>query len=81
MNLGRYSKLIGAIVGNVVAIAVAYAAVQFPAIAECAPAPAAIDVDPVCTVMGFTQVQITAGLMTLVNGIFVYAFPANKPPA
>lgn len=81
MNLGRYSKLIGAIVGNVVAIAVAYVAMQFPGIAECVPAPAEAAADEVCTVLGFSQTQITAGLMMVVNAAFVYQSPANKPPA
>jgi hypothetical protein len=78
MDLGRYSKLIGALVGNLVAILVAWLAVQFPAIAECAIGPDGTDA---CTVAGFTQAQITAALMMAVNAVFVYAFPANKPPA
>lgn len=78
MDLGRYSKLIAAIVGNVVAIALAWMAVQFPAIAECSIGPEGTDA---CTVAGFTQAQITAALMMLVNSAFVYWFPPNKPPA
>lgn len=76
--MGRYSKLIGAIVGNVIAIAIAWLAVQFPAVAQCVPGP---DGTEACTVAGFTQAQITGGLMMLVNSFFVYAFPANKPAA
>jgi hypothetical protein len=78
MDLGRYSKLIGAIVGNVIAIALAWMAVQFPSIAQCTVGPDGTDA---CTVLGFTQAQITGALMLLVNSFFVYAFPANKPPA
>lgn len=78
MDLGPYSKLIGALVGNVVAIAVAWLAVQFPAMAECTIGPDGTDA---CTVLGFTQAQITAALMTAFNMIFVYSFPANRPPA
>jgi hypothetical protein len=78
MDLGRYSKLIGAMIGNVVAIALAWFAVQFPGIAECSIGPEGTDA---CTILGFTQAQITAALMTLFNMVLVYAFPANKPPA
>ena len=78
MDLGRYSKLIGALAGNVVAIALAWMAVQFPSIAECTIGPEGTDA---CTVMGFTQAQITAALMTAFNMLLVYAFPANRPPA
>lgn len=84
MNLQRYSKLIGALAGNGVAILVAWMAVQFPSIAECAPVPPSIDtgtVDEICTVLGFDQTQITAALMMLFNSAFVYWFPPNKPPA
>jgi hypothetical protein len=78
MNLGPYSKLIGAIVGNVVAIALAWLAVQFPAIAQCVPGPDGTDA---CTVFNFTQAQITGFLMLVFNSALVYAFPANRPPA
>lgn len=78
MDLGRYSKLIGALVGNVVAILLAWLAVQFPSIATCVIGPDGTDA---CTVFGFTQAQITGGLMLLFNTALVYAFPANKPPS
>lgn len=84
MDLGRYSKLIGALAGNGVAILLAWLAVQFPAIATCAPMPVAVDTtaaEEICSVLGFDQTQITAALMLLFNTYFVYAFPANKPPA
>ncbi len=78
MDLGRYSKLIGALIGNVVAIALAWLAMQFPSIAQCTVGPEGTDA---CTVMGFTQAQITAALMTAFNMLLVYWFPANRPPA
>lgn len=75
--MSRYNKLIGALVGNLVAILIAWLAVQFPAVAECAQA-----TDPAlpeaCKVMGFDQVQITAALMFVVNSLFVYLFPPNR---
>lgn len=78
-SLGRYSKLIAAVAGNVVAIAIAWLAVQFPQIATCTLGPDGTDA---CTVFGmFTQAQITAALMVLVNTYFVYQAPANDPPA
>lgn len=78
MDLGRYSKLVGALVGNVTAIALAWFAVQFPGIAECSIGPEGTDA---CTIMGFTQAQITGALMTAFNMSLVYAFPANRPAA
>lgn len=81
--MGRYSKLIAAVVGNLVAILVAWLATSIPAVAECAPAPDAVAdaAAEVCTVLGFSQTQITAFLMTAVNAAFVYFFPPNSPPA
>lgn len=70
----QYSKLIGALLGNLVAILIAYAATKWTGIAECTLA----DGVQTCTAFGFSQAQITAGLMTLVNALFVYFFPANK---
>lgn len=78
MDLGRYSKLIGALLGNVVAVFLAWAAVQFPGMAECRIGP---DMTSACTILGITQAQITGFLMAAFNMAFVYAFPANKPPA
>lgn len=77
-RIGRYSKVIAAIAGNVVAIALAWLALQFPAIAECRVGPDGTDA---CTILGVTQAQITGALMLLVNTYFVYQAPANDPPA
>ena len=82
--MSKYNKLIGALVGNVVAILLAWAATAVPGIAECTVAPASIDpstFDSVCSVLGFSQAQVTAALMVGVNGLFVYLFPPNKPSA
>ena len=73
--MSRYSKLIAAILGNIIALLIAYAATRWPAIAQCT----VVDGNDVCTVAGFTQTQITAGLMALINSVFVYASPPNKP--
>lgn len=85
MNLQHYSKFIAAIAGNTVAILLAWLAVQFPGVADCTAIPAdalqAADFDQVCTVLGFSQAQITGALMFIVNSAFVWAFPANKPAA
>lgn len=78
MNLGNVSKLVGAGLGNIVAIFLSWLAVQFPSISECT---VGADGVQLCTVLGFTQAQITAALMTLFNMAFVYYFPPNKPPA
>jgi hypothetical protein len=78
MDLGRYSKLIGAVLGNIVAIVIAYLATKEWAGATCTLGP---DGTEACVLLGFTQAQITATLMTGVNALFVYAFPANRPAA
>lgn len=77
MDLGRFSKLIGAVVGNLVAIALAYAATRWSGVAECS----IVDTVETCTAFGFSQAQITSVLMLGVNALAVYAFPANRPPA
>lgn len=74
-NLNYYSKLIGAIVGNIVAILLAWLAVQFPALVTCIPGPEGTQA---CTMLGFTQAQITGALMFIFNTVFVYAFPPNQ---
>lgn len=76
--LGPFSKLIGAVLGNLIAIAVAYLAGK--GLATCEPAPQP-DLEQVCSVLGYTTGQITAALMVVVNAAFVYFFPANKPAA
>lgn len=72
--MGKYSKLIGALVGNLVAIALAYIATRLPDVAECT----VTDSETLCRAFGFTQVEITAFLMAILNTVFVYAFPPNK---
>lgn len=71
---GNYSKLIGALVGNVVAIGLVYLATSFPGVAQC------VEVGGVqsCTAFGFTDTQITMGAMLVFNSVFVYFFPPNK---
>lgn len=76
--MGAYSKLIAAVLGNVIAIVIAYLGSK--GIATCAPAPQP-DLDQVCSVAGFTTGQITAAVMFVFNTAFVYFFPANKPAA
>lgn len=78
IDLGKYSKLIAALAGNIIAILLAWLAVQFPQIASCSIGPDGTDA---CTVFGmFTQAQITAALMVLINSYFVWQAPANNPP-
>lgn len=74
--LGEYSKLIGALIGNVVAMVLVYLAAQ--GLATCTAGP---DGTSACAILGFSQAQITAAVLTAVNMAFVYAFPANKPPS
>jgi hypothetical protein len=72
--LGNYSKLIGAVVGNVVAIVLAWVATKWTGIATCA----VVDGVQTCTALGLSQAQITAGLMAIINSAFVYFFPPNR---
>lgn len=76
-HLGPYSKLIAALAGNVVAIGIAWLAVQFPSIATCTVGPDGTDA---CVVFGmFTQAQITGALMLVFNSFFVWQAPPNVP--
>lgn len=78
MDLGRYSKFIGALVGNGVAIGIAWLVLHVPAITTCTPGP---EGTTACTVIGFTQAEITATLMLAISSAAVYLFPHNSPPA
>lgn len=73
MNMGPFSKAIGAIVGNLVALVLAYLASR--GLAECK---VIVDVEE-CSIFGVTQGQFTAAVMFVFNTVFVYMFPANKP--
>lgn len=74
--MGNYSKLIGGIVGGIVAIGMAYLASR--GFGTCAPAADASGSE-VCTVWGFSSTQITAAVMLIVTNVFVFAFPKNQP--
>lgn len=78
MDFGRYNKFVGSIVGSAVGAILVWAAFQFPSIVTCAPG---LDGTDACTALGFTQAQITGFVMTAISSAFVFAFPANKPPA
>lgn len=74
--LGNYSKLIGSIVGSVVAIVATYLATKGLGTCVAAVAPAT---EQVCTVLGFTTAQITGAVVTLLSAAFVFIFPKNTP--
>jgi len=67
----QYWKLIGALVGNIVAIVLVFLATK--GIGAC-------DAAGSCTVLGFSTAQITAAVMGALNMAFVHWFPANAPP-
>lgn len=75
--MGRYSKLIAALVGNVVGFALVYTATNWPAVATCG----VVDGVETCTVLGYGQAELTGFVMVAINALLVYAFPPNKPPA
>lgn len=72
---GNYSKLVGALIGNAVAILVIWAAAQWPAVATCTATP---DGEQSCTILGFSQSDLTMAVMAALNSAFVYFFPPNK---
>ena len=67
----NYSKLIGALVGNVIAIAIVYAASK--GLAVCTTPGAA----ETCPLLGFSTAQVTGAAMMVFNSAFVYFFPPN----
>ena len=69
----NYYKFIGAIAGNLVGILVVYLATK--GLAVCT----VIGPDQSCTVFGFSETQITAAVMMVLNSAFVHFFPANTP--
>jgi hypothetical protein len=73
--LGNYSKLIGALVGNAVAILAIYLAASWPAVATCTLQP---DGSEACVILGFTQADLTMAVMAVLNTVFVFVFPPNK---
>jgi len=73
---GNYSKLIAAVLGNVIAILLVYLGTK--GVAECT---VAADGTQACSLFGISTAQITGAAVAALNTIFVYAFPANKPTA
>lgn len=74
---GNYSKLIGSLIGSVIAIVVAYAATK--GLGTCVTPVTPPGAAEVCTIAGFTSAQITGSVITGLSAIFVYAFPRNQP--
>lgn len=72
---GNYSKLVGALIGNAVAILAIWAATQWPAVATCTVGP---DGEQTCVILGFTQADLTMAVMAVLNSAFVFMFPPNK---
>lgn len=72
--MGNYSKLIGSIVGSLVGMLLAYLAVK--GLAICTPGP---DGTQACSLWGISDSQITAGAVSLVTALLVWAFPKNQP--
>lgn len=70
--MSNYSKLLGSIVGSVVAMVFVYLASK--GLATCS---VAADGSQACSIFGFTDVQITAVAGAAVSALFVWAFPKN----
>jgi len=71
--MGNYSKLIGSIVGSLVGMLLAYLAVK--GLATCTPGP---DGTQACSLWGISDSQITAGAVSAVTALLVWAFPKNQ---
>lgn len=74
--MGPYSKLIGSLVGSIVAFVLAYLAVK--GLATCTAGP---DGTQACAIWGFSDSQITGGIVSLISAVFVYFAPKNVPPS
>jgi hypothetical protein len=74
--MGAYSKLIGSLVGSIVAVVLAYLAVK--GLATCTAGP---DGTQACAIWGISDSQITGGIVAVISAAFVYLFPKNVPPA
>lgn len=73
--MSAYYKLIGGLVGNVVAMILVYLSLK--GVATCSPGVNAV---PSCTIAGLSDVQITVIIMTLLNAIGIHQAPANTAP-
>lgn len=74
-GMGRYSKLIAAIIGGVVGTFFVYLTSKGLGVCTTIGDPSS------CTVLGIPETAFEGGLVTLITGLLVYLFPANKPPA
>lgn len=74
--MGTYSKLIGSLVGSLVAFFLAWLAVK--GFATCTLGP---DGTQACAIWGISDSQITGAIVALISSVFVFAFPKNSPPS
>lgn len=72
--MSSYWKLIGALVGNVIAILVVFLATKGLAVCTLPGSP------ETCTVFGFSTAQVTGAVIMVLNMAAVHWFPANAPP-
>lgn len=72
MDLSRYSKVIAAVVGNLVGAALVWASFKTP-MAQCG----LVEAKQVCTLLGMGEGEITAIVLMIVNGLFVGFGPKN----
>lgn len=70
--MGKYSKLIGAIAGNIVAMIFIYLGTK--GLAECS----VVNGEEICKVFGFSSTQVAVAVMGVINSYFVWQFTANK---
>lgn len=69
--MSAYYKLIGALVGNVVAVVIVFLA--YKGFATCT----VIGDASSCSIFGISTAQVTAAVMAVFNSAFVHYFPAN----
>ena len=74
--MGTYSKLIGSLVGSIVAFALAWLAVKGLAVCTAGP-----DGTQACAIWGISDSQITGAITAIISAGFVFSFPKNSPPS
>lgn len=73
MLLGRYNKLIAAIIGNLVGVALVYFASL--GYSTCT----VVEGVEMCSMFGYSQAEITTAVLFIVNTLAVYIAPKNSP--
>jgi len=72
--MGNISKLIGSVVGSLIAILMVWLASKLGGTCVAGP-----DGTQLCTVLGISTSQVTGAATLIISALCVFFFPANKP--